>query len=71
MSYNDLFYWGKGSWPYQQLRYPNIYRIDDPLQQLGLNRYQKPILFSYPYYGTFTPKPLYYYTTYGAPIIWR
>ncbi len=70
MSYFDPFYWRKGRWPYQQFRYPKIYRMDDPLQQLGLNRYQKPILSSYTYYGT-KPKPLYYCTSYGTPIIWR
>ena len=71
MSYYDPFYWRKGRWPYQQFRYPKIYRMDDPLQQLGLNRYQKPILSSYRYYGTLKPKPLYYCTSYGTPIIWR
>jgi len=71
MSYYDPFYWIRGRWPYQQLGFQRIYRIDDPLQQLGVNRYQKTFLTSSTYYGSFVPKSLYYCTTYRAPIIWR
>jgi hypothetical protein len=71
MSYYDPFDWIKDRWSYQQLRFPGNYTIDDPLQQLSLNRYQKPVLYSSTCYGSFKPKSLYYWTTYWGPIIWR
>ena len=71
MSYYNPFYWERGRWPYQQSGFQRRYRIDDPLQQLGVNKYQKPFLTSPTYYGSFMPKSLNYYTTYRAPIIWR